>query len=134
MKDLQFRLWDKKRGEMINLRPAELSNVQGAHIALAFEEYGHTRSDETERIEDYELMQFTGLRDKNGKEIFEGHICKRNGKIYLIECEENSLILCMNEISKRRNHGKGTGNVIFHNTALLDSEIIGNIYENPELL
>jgi hypothetical protein len=63
------------------------------------------------------LMQFTGLKDKNGKEIYEGDILQQG----LVS-------------------GGVTKNVVewqvnkFSDSVLLTSEIIGNIYENPELL
>ena len=81
-------------------------------------------------------MQYTGLKDKNNKEIYEGDIVKEgkfndvsdNDKekdvLYIIEWREKSL-------------GFGWKQVIPVLTGGLDlkkSEVIGNIYENPELV
>jgi len=71
--------------------------------------------------EDGILMQFTGLLDKNGKEIYEGDIVKSEGvdKVF-IENVPDLLKL-----------GHLLGEHIFVPDTV---EIIGNIYENPELL
>lgn len=80
-----------------------------------------------EYIEDCELMQYTGIKDKNGKEIYEGDILYNKKTLlypitfyydkylsaYLIENGSNFLGVA---ISKYK------------------LEVIGNIYENPELL
>ena len=66
------------------------------------------------------LMQFTGLKDKNGKEIYEGDIVRNHNEALTIDMV--------------------TGVVWdFRQLAMLEDqreewEIIGNIYENPELL
>lgn len=78
--------------------------------------------------EDATIMQSTGLFDKNGKEIFEGDIL--SSKIYpvngVVEYRTKSgmLVNCLKEYS----YYEYLGNVAS------DREIIGNIYENPELL
>ena len=91
------------------------------------------------KADEIELMQSTGLKDKNGKEIFEGDIVKRYRSPffkakweYLIETvikEKASLLL-------GREFGKNFGTIPFDSpfakSVLL--EVIGNIYENPELL
>lgn len=74
-----------------------------------------------------ELMQFTGLHDKNGKEIYEGDI--RCGKYYF-ETEEQTRFQVMKWDEK---------NTCFYwdgpeIPGFIDVEVIGNIYENPELL
>lgn len=81
-------------------------------------------------FDEIELMQSTGLKDKNGKEVFIGDIVK---------CTRG----CSHEIYLEKEYG-GTfigGMPAIYLKGLLsgyawteDEEIIGNIYENPELL
>jgi len=68
------------------------------------------------------LMQYTGLKDKNGKEIYEGDVVRWSGKVYLIEWHDKVAGFVM------QNNGIERPDVEF------ESEVIGNIYENPELL
>lgn len=72
------------------------------------------------------IMQYTGLNDKNGKEIYEGDIILRNGK-YKYHVEWNR-----GEFHAEPFHG-GFG-VILSGLATDEFEVIGNIYETPELL
>jgi uncharacterized phage protein (TIGR01671 family) len=78
---------------------------------------------------DYILMQYTGLKDKNGKEIYEGDILKHVGSVCagtgICKVTFNTCAhFVMNEVKDGYEFyidGK-------------DEEVIGNIYENPELL
>lgn len=88
---------------------------------------------------DLHLMQSTGLHDKNGKEIFEGDVVKRyrcpffkakwEYQIETVLKEKASLLL-------GREYGKNFGTIPFDSPFAKSEllEVIGNIYENPELL
>lgn len=73
---------------------------------------------------DLHLMQSTGLKDKNGKEIFEGDVIKCNGLLGTIKSLK-AMWIC--SFVKYNNYQK----VGFFAQEI---EVVGNIYENPELL
>ena len=80
-------------------------------------------------LENLEIMQFTNLKDKNGKEIYEGDIVKNpNMELTIVEYVEDMFHL---KSTKYPNLSKG--NYRLSTYAELGCEIIGNIYENPEL-
>ena len=117
--------------------------------------YGFHNFIETEDPQDYhewELMQYTGLQDRNGREIFEGDIIKSiwhgvNGrdigntyvvrlgehKYYDGECGYVGLGFYAEQISGEDYYEGNLGLLdIPHDIDCL-CEVIGNIYENPEL-
>jgi uncharacterized phage protein (TIGR01671 family) len=77
-----------------------------------------------------ELMQFTGLHDKNGKEIYEGDIIKPDNSRYACKVTWSdkyaSFVLTREGWAFRHYFGEACDPE--------DFEVIGNIYENPELL
>lgn len=77
------------------------------------------------------LMQYTGLNDKNGKEIYEGDILEYEDKGNITD----DFIEPVEWIDDKHNVGWGTESSanVWADVARL-SKIIGNIYENPELL
>ena len=81
--------------------------------------------------EDVILMQSTGLRDKNGKEIFEGDILDYKGRKALVRWHgsyASFIYRFVDELQKRNTEWKPLY------LAYMKCEIIGNVYENRELL
>ena len=132
---LQFRAWNKKTQSFIDYGDLVLDlrsgKIYAGDIGLV-----ESTIDVTDQIE---LMQSTGMKDKNGVEIFEGDVVLvsvQNGFDYL----DNKVCVVKNSIDYS---GLVCATVdedleyrIF-NTELFEEytyEVIGNIYENPKLL
>ena len=90
----------------------------------------------------FPLMQFTGLKDKNGKEIYEGDVVlegrgRENDFLFVVEWQERmaSEFLTMSGWALRKLRGEWTMGGDYDGLVGDETtEIIGNIYENPELL
>ncbi len=86
------------------------------------------------------IMQYTGLKDKNGKEIYEGDIITYHNFIKFTGivwwCDKDATYLV--DLSQTKNKFINTSNHQITLSSVLggdnNTEIIGNIYENPELL
>lgn len=84
-------------------------------------------------LDDIELMQYTGIKDKNGKKIYEGDIV-------LIRIDKTNIL---HKTVVKFKHGAFIADIIGDNDYIYlfhfgfnkdDFGVIGNIYENPELL
>jgi len=115
MRAIKFRAWDKKEKTME--KPFDLYSV------------GYLNGENGYEARYYILLQFTGLHDKNGKEIYEGDIVKDSTDIPArIEYDDGAFILrILTGQFANSTDMAGEGNNQFY-------EVIGNIYENPELL
>lgn len=80
-------------------------------------------------IDEQYLMQSTGLRDKNGKEIFEGDVVKMAKNVYS-EPTYYEVVRHLGGAYRLKSKQHGCELWLRHT----DCEIAGNIYENPELL
>ena len=117
----KFRAWIKNDKEMIDVDEihwfdGEL-DIIGDYITFV------------RKADEIELMQSTGLKDKNGKEIFEGDILKSNKYITSVFYERGAYCVKFS----RTPNTTVTMNVISF-IEKYKTKVIGNIYENPELL
>lgn len=126
MREIKFRAWDKSNEEMINFDEIEGINFEGEFLYI-----GTSKNLECMLgFEFAELMQYTGLKDKHGKEIYEGDIIRYEhsavGSIVRVVQYKYGMYGVEGNV-------KGT-QIPFANILNSTREIIGNIYENPELL
>lgn len=123
-REIKFRIWDIENKEMLKVQELDFEpTFYGGRIAIRPDQYNDYFD-----TEDMILMQYTGLHDKNGKEIYEGDILKsiQWNDIYLVKYIGTAFYLC-------RKGNKGFNKITTWNNAE-KSEVIGNIYENSELL
>lgn len=122
---IKFRAWDKANCVMHNWE-----TICG-HFDL--ERFMGLFTDEKDA---YELMQFTGLKDKNNREIYEGDILKSihgttgNPMYEAVEWSENEGWWSI----RLSNNARYTLHDALTSQMGYSYEVIGNIYENPELL
>jgi uncharacterized phage protein (TIGR01671 family) len=111
---IKFRVWDKRKNKGIHTQNM-LYHAQSHRFWQDFVDYSG-----------YELMQYTGLTDKNGKEIYEGDI------IHLKFGELNAnLVVKWDKYMGLKYHNGGWTSLVHVET---HGEVIGNIFEHPELL
>ena len=126
MKELKFRVWDKERETFLNnvfigsdgtLYQFSKDTIFGTAITFL-------------DSENKKILQYTGLHDKNGKEIFEGDIIKIKDETYRITWNGCFSSFDMTNIDKTKQYK----DLYILNRDYQKSEIVGNIYQNRELL
>ena len=119
----KYRAWDREFKEMVQVNALVFDEQT---IKATYKNGNVVKED----VKNYELMQSTGLKDKNEKEVFVGDI---------IRCTRG----CPHEVYLEKEYG---GTYVGGMPAIYlkgiregyawtgDEEIIGNVYQNPELL
>ena len=126
MRETKFRVWDIARKCMCTVDRIDWGVMDGYGMRVFCEysdgTYGWIFPPEyDEEAEGFYLVQYTGLHDKNGKEIYEGDIIEG-----MHDFGPGGLHKRQGEIKWR-----GDGYMIHY---WEDFEVIGNIYDNPDLL
>ena len=133
MREIKYKAWLKDEKSIVSVASLPLKANNGEYeVGLSVGFYYHDPTSCDDYSVDYtniynvELMQFTGRNDKNNKEIYEGYIVKTDegeiGYILWIDCYCKFVIMFDNHC------------LYFEECDSQHLEIIGNIYENPELL
>ncbi len=135
-REIKYRVWDRKKKKMLRLGICVGYGVNGLYILDADDRVDGSvepkwifeREITDNRKEDeFAVMQYTGLKDKNGKEIYEGDILScpfvkdevtHNTGIDVVIFDDSSYVCCGMSLGGQTRY----------------CNIIGNIYENPELL
>lgn len=132
MREIGYRAWLKEEKKYVY--PKLILKDFGSVIGIAYNDIDIFTDELIEHrllIEDVVLEQFTGLRDKNGKRIYEGDIVDYvNGCICIIQYEVEGARFIHRDISD--NFPFGFSGLEEYNGKLF--EVIGNIHENTELL
>ena len=126
MRDIKFRIWDTENNEMLKVQELDFEpTFYGGRIAIRPDQYNDYFD-----TEDMILMQYTGLKDKNGKEIYEGDIVRvEKIDFAYIYYDEDRMAWGIKPINEFY-----FDSPLLSENADLELEVIGNIYENPELL
>ena len=126
---IKFRAWEKTEGRMLDLSaiPHDAFNVVLFHDLILKGKKSLTTGGKTY---EYEVMQFTGLLDKNGKEVFEGDVLSTGkGHPVVVEWQNRTWSFPgFGVFDKNRD-----SELNFYHFAHY-GEVIGNRFENPDLL
>jgi len=147
MREIKFRVWDKGNKEDKRL-PGMLkvnSIFFGKDIRCICESQERIGigtilecAESIIALSNPPLMQFTGLKDKNGKEIYEGDIVKYNVWTNSHKNKEEKVIIvdyCLRHAGwKPMIYDTRVEDDEYYNYEIEDIEVIGNMFDNPELL
>lgn len=117
---IKFRIWDSKKGEWLE----DFTLYPNGKVVGVNHAYGNIH-----------VVEFTGLKDKNGNEIYEGDIMQTdnyNGKHLFRVDYETDIGGQLGAFTLNCIDDEDISSV--HSEVIENGEIIGNVFENPDLL
>jgi uncharacterized phage protein (TIGR01671 family) len=129
MMEIKFRAWDKQRNEFLSGGEVFIAIQPGKRPKNIF--YLDIITDPDKYKDRFVLQQYTGLIDKNGKEIYEGDIVRRT--CVMIGDKYDGFLgtvkfVCAAFVIENEKDGINLWDDV------QELEVLGNIYEKPELL
>jgi len=134
MSEIKFR-FTFKNGNLIAQRFRTLDELLDCSFAQEEMEEDIWSSRDFEDEPQLELIakdEYTILKDKNGVEIYKGDICSLNGDIHIVGYQDGCFLMI--EETEFNGEIDPLYKYFFEEYEETDLEVIGNIYENPELL
>lgn len=136
MREIKFRAWDKATKKMYEVIKIDFYNEKVGYLfadpITKGEAIGYIK------FSDIDLMEYTRLKDKNGQEIYEGDICRwRDLETFNDEILEDVFVVVWNDEKLAwytQNEDGNFGYDLYEYTDDRDLAVIGNIYENIDLL
>ena len=133
MREILFKAKRIDNGEWIEGYYQKRHDFLGNEEHLIFYADGHTVWDHAE-VSPGTICQFTGLCDKNGNKIWENDICDRKEKYPEVVKMTNGDWTLDYSYAIERDYGNSYCNLGFYVNERKCVEVIGNIFDNPELL
>lgn len=142
VREIKYRAWDKAEKRMLQVERIDWDFNTGQELDAVYLVPPEEECDHLElSIHDVELLEFTGLKDAVGVEIYENDILDvdRPGDNYRMVCkwieEFGCFMFCFKIDSKPKLFGGGCLQIDQFGSLLnKKSKVLGNVYENPELL
>ena len=120
-REIKFRAWDYDNKKMVY----QSDNGDEYAWDIGYEKIYITKLEEELPQPTIKLMQYTGLKDKNGKEIYEGDVVQEGNRLWQVGFKDGCFVgVDFKNATWDELINIGYGNI----------EVIGNIYENPKLL